>query len=104
MLCRLVDQYKKIGTFTDILEYFSTREWIFCNKNVRSLWNNLNKDDQTLFPFDIKQMHWEDYLNTYHKGIMTFLLKEGPEKLPAAKKRLRRYVYQPILPLLNNLN
>ncbi|XP_025424317.1 fatty acyl-CoA reductase wat-like [Sipha flava] len=86
---RLVDQYKKIGKFTDILEYFSTREWIFSNKNVHDLWDRLNKDDKTLFPFDIKQMHWNEYLDTYHKGIMTFLLKEGPDKLPAAKKRLR---------------
>ncbi|XP_025200204.1 putative fatty acyl-CoA reductase CG5065 [Melanaphis sacchari] len=85
---RLVDQYKKIGRFTDILEYFSTREWVFCNKNVQVLWNSLNKDDKTLFPFDIKQMHWEEYLDTYHKGIMTFLLKEGLDKLPEAKKRL----------------
>jgi fatty acyl-CoA reductase len=88
----LVDQYKKIGKFTDILEYFSTREWIFSNKNVHDLWDRLNKDDKTLFPFDIKQMHWNEYLDTYHKGIMTFLLKEGPDKLPAAKKRLRGYV------------
>lgn len=89
----MVDQYKKIGTFTDILEYFSTKEWIFCNNNVRGLWDKLGKDDQTLFPFNIKQLHWEDYLDTYHKGILTFLLKEGPENLPAAKKRLRRYIY-----------
>lgn len=89
---RLVDQYKKIGRFTDILEYFSTREWTFCNRNVRGLWDKLNDDDRTIFPFDIKQMHWEEYLDTYHKGILKFLLKEGADKLPAAKKRLRGYV------------
>lgn len=88
---RLVEQYKKIGRFTDILEYFSTREWIFCNNNVQNLWNSLNHDDKTLFPFDIKKMHWEEFLDTYHKGIMTFLLKEGPDKLPEARKRLHRY-------------
>jgi len=57
------------------------------------LWAKLNEDDKTLFPFDIKQMCWDKYLDTYHKGIMTYLLKEGPEKLPAAKKRLRGYLY-----------
>lgn len=94
---RLVDQYKKIGRFTDILEYFSTREWIFSNQNVQSLWNSLNNDDKALFPFDIKNMHWEEYLDTYHKGIMTFLLKEGQDKLPVARKRLHGYA------LSNNL-
>lgn len=88
---RLVDQYKKIERFTDILIYFSTKEWIFSNTNVQGLWGRLNEDDKTLFPFDIKQMHWEQYLEVYHKGIMKFLLKEGTEKLPAAKKRLRGY-------------
>lgn len=92
-----MDQYKKIGRFTDILEYFSTREWIFSNNNVQSLWNSLNNDDKTLFPFDIKKMHWEEYLDTYHKGIMTFLLKEGQDKLPEARKRLHGYA------LSNNL-
>jgi fatty acyl-CoA reductase len=86
---RLVDQYKKIGVFTDILEYFSTREWIFSNDNVQYLWSNLNDYDKTLFPFNIKQMHWDEYLDTYHQGILTFLLKEGSDILPAAKKRLR---------------
>lgn len=42
-------------------------------------------------------MRWEDFLDTYHKGIMSFLLKEGPDQLPAAKKRLRGYI-------LNNIN
>lgn len=86
---RLVDQYKKIERFTDILEFFSTREWTFSNKNVLRLWDTLDNADKMLFPFDIKQMRWVDYLDTYHKGIMTFLLKEGIDKLPAAKKRLR---------------
>lgn len=93
----MVDQYKKIEKFTEILEYFSTKEWTFSNKNVQSLWKNLSNDDQILFPFDIKQMRWEDFLDTYHKGIMSFLLKEGPDQLPAAKKRLRGYI-------LSNIN
>lgn len=66
------------------------KEWIFSNKNVRGLWDKLNNSDKTLFPFDIKQLDWKEYLETYHRGIITFLLKEGPEKLPAAKIRLRK--------------
>lgn len=66
------------------------RGWIFTNTNVINLWARLNDDDKTLFPFDIKQLSWEKYLETYYQGILTFLLKERPEQLPAAKKRLRR--------------
>ncbi|XP_050433016.1 fatty acyl-CoA reductase wat-like [Adelges cooleyi] len=86
---RLVDQYKKIEKFTDILVYFSTREWSFSNANVQSLWKRTSENDKKLFPFDLSQLKWNEYLYTYHQGILRFLLKEGPDKLPAAKKRLR---------------
>lgn len=92
VLIRYVDRYRKIDRFIDVLEYFSTREWVFCNKNVQDLWHRLNDNDKTLFPFDIKKMHWKEYLDTYHNGIMTFLFKEGEDKLPAAKKYIRRCV------------
>ncbi|XP_050539331.1 fatty acyl-CoA reductase wat-like [Daktulosphaira vitifoliae] len=86
---RMVDQYKKIEKFTDILVYFSTKEWNFNNMNVKKLLGRLSETDKALYPFDLKQLKWNDYLHTYHEGILKFLLNEGPEKLPAAKKRLK---------------
>lgn len=79
--------------------FFSTQEWTFSNKNIQRLWESLNKTDKILFPFDIKQMQWVDYLDNYHNGILTFLLKEKKEMLPAAKKRLKGYV----ILFLNNI-
>lgn len=94
----MVDQYKKIEKFTDILVYFSTREWDFNNANVKNLLGQLSEADKALFPFDMKQLKWDDYLKTYHDGILKFLLKEGPEKLPAAKKRLKGYEFSIVFP------
>ncbi|KAF4519231.1 hypothetical protein B566_EDAN009792 [Ephemera danica] len=78
--------YGKIAQFTDILSYFTTRQWEFSDHNVRALHASLNEVDKVTFPFDISSLRWEPYLNEYMAGIRVHLLKEQPENLPAARK------------------
>lgn len=74
-----------------VITYFSTREWIFTNDNVKKLWADISDSDKELFPFNISRVNWD----TYHKhqvyGIRQYVLKEDITTVPAAKIKYKRY-------------
>lgn len=82
--------YKKVNKFSDVLAYFTARNWVFKNDNVQSLWQGLNADDKKIFPFDFKTLDWNNYFYNYVRGIRKFILKEDPSTIPYAKVKLRR--------------
>ncbi|XP_075230970.1 fatty acyl-CoA reductase wat-like [Lycorma delicatula] len=83
--------YKKVNKFSDVLAYFTLRNWDFKNDNVQNLWKNLTEHDKLLFPFDISSLDWNDYFYIYVRGIRKYLLKEDPSSIPYAKVKLRRF-------------
>jgi len=74
----------------DALEYFMIRNWTFHNTNVRSLYDALSPVDKDVFNFDISQMDWKDYFETYQLGIKQYILDEPADSLPEAKKSMNR--------------
>lgn len=90
---RLLKIYGKVHKFTEILEFFSTREWIFTNKNVQGTWRKLNKRDQELFPFSMSTVHWLSYFRTYPIGVRRYMLKEPDSTLEQCNQRLKRYEF-----------
>lgn len=89
----LLKIYKKINKFSDVIAYFGTRSWDFKNRNVQSLWKSLDAKDKDLFFFDMSQLDWDKYFFVYTSGVRQYLLKDDPSTIPAALKRLRRFVY-----------
>jgi fatty acyl-CoA reductase len=71
------------------LSRFSTQEWKFHDKNIRSLLSSLSSEDQELFYFDLTQLQWQQYLADYMAGTRYFLLKEDTSTIPAARKRYK---------------
>lgn len=86
--------YKKIARFTNIIQYFTVRNWEFSNTSTKQLLHELDKEDTEMFYFDLKNLDWEDYFENYVKGIRTYLLKEPLKTLPEARKRWNRYIYR----------
>jgi len=72
------------------LEFFTTHEWNFSDANVQSLLKELSPEDFQTFNFDIKAVHWADYIERYVEGTRLFVLKEGPEIDAQSRIRLRR--------------
>ena len=62
--------------FTDVIGYFSSREWVFTNDNVQLLWKRLSTRDKELFEFSMKNFNWDSYFYTYVRGARTYLLKD----------------------------
>ena len=87
---RLLKTYEKLHKFSEVISYFSTREWKFSNSNIQQLWQKLSHEDRSTFDFNISDLHWDDFFRDSIFGIRTYLLKEGPETLPDARKRRKR--------------
>jgi len=73
---------------TKALEPFTTNSWNFSSTNVTKLEKELTTEDREVFGFDIKELDWKEYLETYSQGIRKFLFKEDPSTIPSSRKNL----------------
>ncbi|XP_050663549.1 putative fatty acyl-CoA reductase CG5065 [Leptidea sinapis] len=80
----------KLENASACLEYFTTRQWAFSDDNVKALCAALSPQDRGIFDFDVTNIDWDAYIESYVLGIRRFLFKESPETLPKSRKVLRR--------------
>ena len=52
---------------TAALETFTTNSWEWSHANMDKLWAELSEEDRQLFHFDIRELDWIQYLETYVK-------------------------------------
>lgn len=90
---RLLKVYKKIHKFSNVLKFFCTNDWIVANDNVQLLWKKLNKTDQELFHFNMKDLDWSEYLFNYIPGMRRTLFKDNDSTLEAARQKWRRFYW-----------
>lgn len=90
---RLVRIHKRLQKAVSCLEFFTTHEWNFKNTNVQRLFTELDPNDQKTFYFDVSQLEWRSYIESYIWGTRQFVLKDHPSTVPNAKLRLRRMYY-----------
>ncbi|XP_077288140.1 fatty acyl-CoA reductase wat-like isoform X2 [Arctopsyche grandis] len=86
---RLVKAYQKINKFSNVISYFCTQRWYFKTDNVQNMVKNMSPGDEALFECDISGLNWEDFLNTYVRGIRVYLIKDPMETVESAQKRYR---------------
>ncbi|XP_021915757.1 fatty acyl-CoA reductase 1-like isoform X2 [Zootermopsis nevadensis] len=72
--------------FTMAVKYFSGRDWLYHDTNLRSLLAKLTPEDRVIFNFDIKQVNWNEYLGSCVKGLRQYVLKDQINTLPIARK------------------
>ncbi|KYO44734.1 fatty acyl-CoA reductase 1 [Alligator mississippiensis] len=85
-----------------LLEYFTTQSWEWSSDNMNMLMGQLSPEDKKLYNFDIRQLHWSEYIENYCLGAKKYLLNEDMSGIPAAKQHLRklrniRYVFNTTL-------
>lgn len=86
----MLQVYRKIHRFCDVIYYFTNGQWYFSNQNVQQLWNKLTPQDQQIFSFNMADINWNEVINHSMLGIRTYLMKEDPSNIPAALKRNQR--------------
>ncbi|XP_069702737.1 putative fatty acyl-CoA reductase CG5065 [Periplaneta americana] len=86
----MVRVQNKLDKAAKCLEYFSTQQWRFSDENVQHLNGLLSPDDRRTFQFDVREIHWPTYIESYVLGIRHFIFKEHPSSLPKARKQLQK--------------
>uniref|UniRef100_A0A670XYK8 Fatty acyl-CoA reductase n=1 Tax=Pseudonaja textilis TaxID=8673 RepID=A0A670XYK8_PSETE len=75
-----------------LLEYFTSNSWDWNTDNVNMLMSQLSPEDKKVFNFDVRQLHWAEYMENYCMGTKKYVLNEEMSGLPAARKHLNKYV------------
>ncbi|KAM9278658.1 fatty acyl-CoA reductase 1 isoform 2-T3 [Morus bassanus] len=88
-----------------LLEYFTDKSWIWNTENMTMLMNQLNPQDKKMFNFDVRQLHWAEYMENYCIGTKKYVLNEEMSGIPAARKHLNklrniRYGFNTVLVIL----
>uniref|UniRef100_A0A672ZX30 Fatty acyl-CoA reductase n=1 Tax=Sphaeramia orbicularis TaxID=375764 RepID=A0A672ZX30_9TELE len=85
-----------------VLEYFTSHSWVWNTDNVAMLLAQMSPEDKKAFNFDVRQLHWAEYMESYCMGTKKYVLNEELSGLPAARKHLNklrniRYTFNTIL-------
>ncbi|XP_075932311.1 fatty acyl-CoA reductase 1 isoform X2 [Anarhichas minor] len=88
-----------------VLEYFTSHSWVWNNDNVAMLIGQMSPEDKKVFNFDVRQLHWAEYMESYCMGTKKYVLNEELSGLPAARKHLNklrniRYTFNTVLVVL----
>lgn len=81
---------KRVSQGLKVLQYYTTRDWVFKNENFLNLQHEMNEVDKEKFCVDLSKIDIKTYLRNYIIGTRHFLLKEKPESLPKARALLKR--------------
>lgn len=87
---RMVNIQGKLEKAAKCLEYFSTQQWRFLDDNVRALNMSLSVDDRREFCFDVNEIDWASYIESYVLGIRQFIFKQHPNTLEDSRKQLNK--------------
>ncbi|KRT85134.1 epimerase [Oryctes borbonicus] len=72
---------KKIYNGLELLQFFTTREWVFKSQNFLRLVNDLNPKDKEIFTMDFFQRTVEEYLRYCIIGARQYCMKENLKSL-----------------------
>lgn len=77
---RILDVQDKLWKFAEFTFPFTTRQWLWSNKNVRDLIDTLSISDRKQFDMDVKNIDWVSYVSNYSFGVKKYLLKRNKDK------------------------
>lgn len=80
---------RRIQDGLDVLQYFTTREWIFCNDKFISMRDSMNPVDKKIFSIDFEKVETTPYLTDCVLGARMYLMKEDPSSLPRCRRNLK---------------
>uniref|UniRef100_A0A3Q4BUZ6 Fatty acyl-CoA reductase n=1 Tax=Mola mola TaxID=94237 RepID=A0A3Q4BUZ6_MOLML len=88
-----------------VLEYFTSHSWVWNTDNIAMLMAQMSPEDKKVFNFDVRQLNWAEYMESYCMGTKKYVLNEELSGLPAARKHLNklrniRYSFNAILVVL----
>jgi len=89
----MVKIISKMSKAMSALEYFTQNEWRWSVDNVVQLQEQLGEMDRKIFNFDITDVNWKQYVDTYVQGVRKFVFKEDESTIPDSKLYLKKMYY-----------
>lgn len=88
IMMKIARKFQKAG---ETGTFFSTHEFIFDNTNLRQLVSEVKTmKDGNEFYCDMSNIDYDSYLENYMLGVRQYVLKDGLESLPNARKKLAK--------------
>ncbi|XP_008309561.1 fatty acyl-CoA reductase 1 isoform X2 [Cynoglossus semilaevis] len=99
---RMMKTISRLHKAMMVLEYFTSHSWVWNTENVTMLLSQMSSEDKKMFNFDVRQLHWAEYMESYCMGTKKYVLNEELSGLPAARKHLNklrniRYTFNTLL-------
>lgn len=76
----------KIRDGLELLQFFTTREWVFNSDNFLALPEMMDKSDKEILPLDFTQMTIEEYMKVCVLGTRQYCVKEDLSTLPRCRR------------------
>lgn len=86
----LMRTYGKLQKTTAEYNFFTKQGWHWEVGQADFLMSLLSEEDRKKFSFDLKPLHWRNYIEVLIVGIKKFLMKEDMGRLDQAKTAQRR--------------
>lgn len=75
----------KIHDGLELLQFFTTRQWVFESGKFLQLYKDLTSYEKTQFPMDFFHHSVDEYLEDCIKGARQYCMKEDPSTLPRCR-------------------
>lgn len=83
---------RRISDGLELLQYFTTREWVFHNTNLLIMWGEMSPKDKEIFPIDFLVIDDLQYMKHCILGARQYCMKENLSTLPKARRHQQLYV------------
>lgn len=80
---------RKITEGLNVLQYFTTKQWIFRSDSLKLLKASMTDHDKQMFPLTTEGFEIKPYLKSCVLGARQYLMKEDPKSLPRQRKVLK---------------
>lgn len=85
LYCSMIRVQKKIHHGLGLLQFFTTRNWVFRSQNFLNLPNDLNSIDKEIFCLDYYRVPMEKYMTYCILGARQYCMKEDLSSLPRCR-------------------
>ncbi|KAK4023769.1 hypothetical protein OUZ56_009167 [Daphnia magna] len=92
--------YVKANDAFSTFEFFTTHQWRFISKNWIRLMNEMSAEDRDIFYFDVGNINWRNYFESYILGVRLYGFREDISNLPLARRNLNRLYWIRLVVLL----
>ncbi|CAH2235427.1 jg13285 [Pararge aegeria aegeria] len=89
----MISTEKRLRKGSQLLEYYTSRTWVFKNDYFESLRNQITEKENEIFYTDMSKLDHDDFLEKFHLGVREFIAKEDLSTLPQARRLLTRLYY-----------